>query len=181
MSVDYGPVDAEALVISNLGLASSMARRRCPQYLRDDAAQEGIIKMWQVAKYYNSDKGSFSTYACTVINNKVMDVAKFEKRRAQHFISFNPFQHEQEYAYEVTPLDDIINKEEHALYEQLHRAVESLPLRERYVITVRYGLFEEKPHQLNQIGKILHVSVSEVRRIERHACKKLKELMKQAG
>ncbi len=181
MSGDYGTPDAEALVISNLRLAYSMAKKRCPLYLRDDAAQEASIRLWRVAHKHNPEKASFSTYACTVINNKVMDVAKFERRRAKHFVPFDLFQHEKEYAYKRTPLDDIINKEEQTLHEQLYQAVQSLPLRERYVITVRYGLFEEKPHQLNEIGRILHTSVSEVRKIERHACKKLKELLKQAG
>ena len=174
MSVDYQgrnkPVDSEALVNSNLRLAYSMAKKRSPLYLRDDAAQEAAIKLWQVAQNYAPEKGSFSTYACTCMSRRIMDFTKVEKRRGAHFEPFS--------VHERT-LNKIVSGEDQPVIDQLRKAVQSLPLYERHVITFHYGLYEEEPHTLTEIGRMLKMSKGKVRTIQSRALKNLKEILAQ--
>ena len=181
MSGDYQgrnkPVDSEALVVSNLRLAYAMAKKRCPLYLRDDAAQEAAMKLWQVAKKYAPERGSFSTYACTCMGRKIMDITKTEKRRGAHFETIDDF--ELFLGHVRTPLDEIINNENQSVNGQLRKAVKSLPLYERHVITFHYGLYNQKPYTLVEIGAMLKMPKEKVRSIQRRALKNLKEILAQ--
>jgi RNA polymerase primary sigma factor len=57
--------------------------------------------------------------------------------------------------------------------DALHRAIETLPERERFVITSRYGLAEAEPKSLEQIGREMGVTRERVRQIERQALNRL--------
>jgi|SRR3990172_13269067 len=181
MSGDYQgrnkPVDSEALAVSNLRLAYAMAKKRCPLYLRDDAAQEAAIKLWQIAQSYSPEKGSFSTYACVCMGRRILDFAKVEKRRGAHFEPIDNF--ELFSGNERTPLDEIINNENQSVNGQLRKAVKSLPLYERHVITFHYGLYNQKPYTLVEIGAMLKLPKEKVRSIQRRALKNLKEILSQ--
>ncbi len=176
MSGDYQgsnkPVDS--LVASHMRLAYAMAKNRSPLYLRDDAAQEAAFRMWEVAQKYDPKKGSFSTYVCTCMGRKIMDITKTEKRRSRHFEPFDSLDHDA--AHGRTPLDDIINREDRSAINRLCREVKSLPLHERYVITSHYGLYDQKPHTFVEIGAMLKVPASKVRTFKARALKRLREL-----
>lgn len=180
MSGDYQgrnkPVDSEALVNSNLRLAYAMAKKRSPLYLRDDAAQEAAIKLWQVAQNYTPARGSFSTYACTCMGRRIMDFTKVEKRRGAHFESIDNF--ELFWGSERTHLGKIIGDDQPVI-DQLRKAVQSLPLYERHVITFHYGLYDDGPHTLVDIGRMLKLPKEKVRSIQRRALKNLKEILSQ--
>ncbi len=190
MSGDAGKYDAaaqvkegneavyEELVLKNLNLTHAMAKKRCKPYLREDAAQEAAIKLWKVARRHDPEKASFSTYACTCISNKIMDIAKMERRRAQHFRPFDP--DSQDPAYNSTPLDEIVKKEERTFNTQLYKSVQVLPLHERFVITFHHGLYGKEPRTLRTIGKMLKLPEGTVKTIERRAYKKLREQLASA-
>ena len=165
--------DPEALAVSNLRLAYAMAKKCSPLYLRDDAAQEAAIKLLQVSQYYSPEKGSFSTYACTCMGRRIMDFAKVEKRLAGHFESFDQFEDD----HQNSPLDERIESERLLFVEQLNKAVQSLPLYERHVITFRFGLYESEPHTLVEIGAMLKMPKNKVRGIQLRAFKKLKDIL----
>lgn len=60
----------------------------------EDFFQEGFIGLWEAAKSYDDTKGRFSTYAVSIIKNKLYDVLRREnciKRKSDNviFISFN--------------------------------------------------------------------------------------------
>jgi RNA polymerase primary sigma factor len=63
-----------------------------------------------------------------------------------------------------------------ALREEIARALKHLTPREREVLTLRYGLSEEKegPMTLEQVGKELHLSRERARQIEAGALQKLR-------
>ncbi len=175
MSEDTGKYDA--LVVSNLRLVTSMARKRCSPYIRDDAAQEAAIKLLKVAKYHDPKKASFSTYACSCINNKLIDVVKVERRRADHFRPFSSDYPEP--ADATTPLDEIVKKEEQEFVEKLHKAVQLLPLYERYIITFHYGLHDEVPKSLRKVSEMIKLPYGTVKSIEQRAYKKLRAALKE--
>ena len=60
--------------------------------------------------------------------------------------------------------------------ENLHRALASLPEREREVIEMRFGLTGEPPCTLEQVGRAFNVTRERIRQIENHILKKLEAL-----
>ena len=59
--------------------------------------------------------------------------------------------------------------------EEVRELLETLGDRERQVIRLRYGLEDEKPHTLEEIGEILGVTRERVRQIEARALEKLRK------
>jgi RNA polymerase primary sigma factor len=57
--------------------------------------------------------------------------------------------------------------------DALHRAIETLPEREKFVIVARYGLGEAEPRSLEQIGREMGITRERVRQIERQALNRL--------
>lgn len=62
--------------------------------------------------------------------------------------------------------------------EGVKELLETLGDRERQVIRLRYGLDDEKPHTLEEIGEILGVTRERVRQIEAKALEKLRKNIK---
>lgn len=85
---------------------------------------------------------------------------------------------------EETALDRVrcekVSPESEALHaverEQLRRALERLPVRERRIITLRYGLEDSHPRTLSDIGRIMNLSRERVRQLEAHALVKLRKI-----
>jgi RNA polymerase primary sigma factor len=57
--------------------------------------------------------------------------------------------------------------------DALHRAIATLPEREKFVITARYGLGEAEPRSLELIGREMGITRERVRQIERQALNRL--------
>lgn len=62
-----------------------------------------------------------------------------------------------------------------AQQEEVKELLETLGDRERQVIRLRYGLDDEKPHTLEEIGEILGVTRERARQIEARALEKLRK------
>jgi len=60
--------------------------------------------------------------------------------------------------------------------EALRQALENLSYRERRVIELRYGLGDQNPRTLDEIGRTFNVTRERIRQIEHQSLKKLKEL-----
>jgi RNA polymerase primary sigma factor len=65
---------------------------------------------------------------------------------------------------------------EHLRRENLRRALNSLPTREREVIEMRFGLTGERPYTLEEVGRAFNVTRERIRQIENHTLKKLEAL-----
>ena len=65
---------------------------------------------------------------------------------------------------------------EHLRKENVHRALASLPLREREVIEMRYGLTGGRARTLEEVGRAFNVTRERIRQIENHTLKKLESL-----
>ncbi len=61
-------------------------------------------------------------------------------------------------------------------HERLKQALEQLPLRERRILSLRYGIQDGHPRTLNEIGKILELSRERVRQLESLALSKLRKI-----
>ena len=60
--------------------------------------------------------------------------------------------------------------------EALRDALESLSYRERRVLELRYGLGDQHPRTLDEIGRTFNVTRERIRQIENHSLKKLQNL-----
>ena len=60
--------------------------------------------------------------------------------------------------------------------EALRDALENLSYRERRVLELRYGLGDEHPRTLDEIGRTFNVTRERIRQIENHALKKLQSI-----
>ncbi len=65
---------------------------------------------------------------------------------------------------------------EHLQREDIQRALDALPERERQVIELRYGLRGHEPLTLEEVGRAFGVTRERVRQIENNTLKKLKQL-----
>jgi RNA polymerase primary sigma factor len=60
------------------------------------------------------------------------------------------------------------------LRQEVMRALESLTVRERQVIALRFGLYDDQDHTLEEVGRELKVTRERVRQIEERAIRKLR-------
>jgi RNA polymerase primary sigma factor len=60
--------------------------------------------------------------------------------------------------------------------EALQEALENLSYRERRVLELRYGLGDQHPRTLDEVGRAFNVTRERIRQIEHHALKKLQAL-----
>ena len=60
--------------------------------------------------------------------------------------------------------------------ENVRRALEALPQREREVIEMRFGLTGSRPYTLEEVGRAFNVTRERIRQIENHTLKKLESL-----
>jgi RNA polymerase primary sigma factor len=65
---------------------------------------------------------------------------------------------------------------EHLRRDNLRRALNALPSREREVIEMRFGLTGERPFTLEEVGRAFNVTRERIRQIENHTLKKLEAL-----
>jgi RNA polymerase primary sigma factor len=66
--------------------------------------------------------------------------------------------------------------ERNARSRALWRALSVLPIREREVLEMRFGLTGAHPHTLEEVGRVFNVSRERIRQIESHALRKLEAL-----
>jgi RNA polymerase primary sigma factor len=60
------------------------------------------------------------------------------------------------------------------LRDEVRRALDNLTLRERQVIALRFGLYDDRDHTLEEVGRELKVTRERVRQIEERAIRKLR-------
>jgi RNA polymerase primary sigma factor len=65
--------------------------------------------------------------------------------------------------------------------ENVRRALETLPQREREVIEMRFGLTGARPFTLEEVGRAFNVTRERIRQIENHTLKKLESLPEAQG
>ena len=73
------------------------------------------------------------------------------------------------------------NRVAHLRREDIDRALDSLPERERKVIELRFGLKGESPLTLEEVGRAFGVTRERIRQIENNTLKKLESLPEAQG
>lgn len=151
----------------------------------DDLISIGIIGLIKGINTFNCDKGArLATYAGRCIHNEILMYLRYIKKRKVEVSIYEPIGYDKEgnvislidnLSADTEPiLDKIVSdSDQRILLEKL----EKLPLLERQVLQMRFGL-KNKPRQTQRkIGEYLGISRSYVSRIEKRALQILNDLM----
>jgi RNA polymerase sigma factor (sigma-70 family) len=128
----------------------------------EEALQAGRIGLWHAIEGYDPTRGtSFSTYAWVAICHQIHRRAKELRRDSAVWSQEMP-------ASWVVP-DPAAQVEEGLLRDVLFDLVGQLPGRLRQVIVGRYGLGEQPPCMLKELGKELGLTGERVRQLQQEA------------
>lgn len=180
-----GDLEAKRILIEhNLRLVTHIIKKY--QHLEDDIEDLisiGTIGLIKAVTTFNLEKNTrFATYACRCIENEILMMLRAKKKSNRECSLYDPIGTDRE-GNEIH-LYDIIESEDADAYTKiftgdcillLYEKIESeLTMREKYVLTMRYGLYGKKAHTQNEIASSLNISRSYVSRIEKGAIEKLR-------
>lgn len=171
------------LIERNLRLVAYVAKKyyQC-QKEYEDLISIGTIGLIKAINNFDYDKGiRLATYAVRCIQNEILMCLRSEKKLVNEVSINEPIGFDYE-GNEIN-LMDILSDEDESVFNEvslkinikkLYEGVEEvLDVREKEIITLRYGLFRTKPLTQRQIAKKLNISRSYVSRIEKKAIEKL--------
>ncbi|MGN7117824.1 sigma-70 family RNA polymerase sigma factor [Lysinibacillus odysseyi] len=170
----------ELLVTENMGLVYYLANRfNHPEFDYEDLASIGKIGLIKASQSYDQSKGiKFATYAGRCIQNEILMI--FRKGRLLTSSLDDPVRTESENItlMDVIASDASVDDDIDRIFaiQELRRAIEKLPVRERFVVMAYYGIDCEAVTQAG-IAKYLRCSQRHVARIIRETLKKLREEM----
>ena len=184
-----GDENARAKLIEhNLRLVAHVVRKyTVPGYTADDLVSVGTLGLIKAVNTYKADAATpLSTYAARCIENEVLMLLRASKKRRGEVSLSDPIGVDGE-GNDIcfqdilgTPADQV---EDEAIrrvnMQQVRRAVQTLPARERMVLEMRYGLLGGKPLMQHEAAARLGISRSYISRIESRAIQRIRdELMK---
>lgn len=152
-----GPV-LDELMARHDGLVRAVLRRQCGGSLSYEARlQVGRIGLWHALQGYDPNRGTtFSTYAWPAIEREIWRAVR-QSKPADPPPSVDP---PADLQSEVDPDEALAHAE---TLQTLHALVSRLPRSLREVVVAYYGLAEEPPCSLRQLGKRLGLSHEAVR------------------
>ena len=149
----------------------------------EDLISIGTIGLIKAINTFDPDKNiKLATYASRCIENEILMHLRARKKTSREVSLYEPIGTDREgneiQLFDVIETDD---QEAHRKIEEkddilkLYQHVESkLSTRERLVLKMRYGLYNEEEYTQREIAKLLGISRSYVSRIEKSAIEKLR-------
>ena len=181
-----GDLEAKHILIErNLRLVSHIAKKyQQPDENPEDLISIGTIGLIKAITTFDPDKNNkLGTYAARCIENEILMYFRAKKKIAKDVSLYEPIGTDHE-GNEIQ-IFDVIESTEKDLHAQvlfqeqsklLYEKIESvLTPRERLVLKLRYGLYNEEEYTQREIATLLGISRSYVSRIEKGAIKKLRE------
>ncbi len=183
-----GDLEAKHILIErNLRLVAHVLKKY--QHLdedMEDLLSIGTIGLIKAVVTFNPDKGNrLATYAARCIENEILMLLRSKKKTAKDISLYEPIGTDREgneiqlfdiiESVEETTFQKMVLKEDiEALYLQLEKV---LTPRERLVLKLRYGLYNEEEYTQREIANRLGISRSYVSRIEKSAIEKLRGVL----
>lgn len=164
------------LIEHNLRLVVFLAKKYDnTMYDLEDLVSIGTIGLIKGVKTYKLDKNiKLATYASRCIDNEILMFLRKNKRRKVEISfedSINLDQDGNELHLEDvlgTP-DDIVEKEYESIVDKelLIKEIENLNKRDKEILTLRYGLYNQKEYTQKEVADMLGISQSYISRIEK--------------
>lgn len=180
-----GDLEAKHILIErNLRLVAHIVKKyQPPPEEMEDLLSIGTIGLMKAVVTFNPDKSArLATYASRCIENEVLMHLRGKKKMSKEVSLYEPIGTDRE-GNEIQ-LFDVIEMNEEDVHRRLERKedvirlyqkVESeLSQRERMVLKLRYGLYNEEEYTQREIAAMLGISRSYVSRIEKSAIEKLR-------
>lgn len=182
-----GDLEAKHILIErNLRLVAHIVKKyQPPPEEMEDLLSIGTIGLVKAVVTFNPEKSTrLGTYAARCIENEVLMHLRGKKKSSKEVSLYEPIGTDRE-GNEIQ-LFDVIEMNEEDIYRRLERKedivrlyqeVESeLSVRERMVLKLRYGLYNEEEYTQREIANMLGISRSYVSRIEKSAIEKLRKI-----
>lgn len=180
-----GDLEAKHILIErNLRLVAHIVKKyQPPPEEMEDLLSIGTIGLMKAVVTFDPDKSArLASYAARCIGNEVLMYLRGKKKSSKEVSLYEPIGTDRE-GNEIQ-LFDVIEMNEEDVYRRLERKedvirlyqqVESvLSQRERMVLKLRYGLYNEEEYTQREIAAMLGISRSYVSRIEKSAIEKLR-------
>ena len=180
-----GDLEAKHILIErNLRLVAHIVKKyQPPPEEMEDLLSIGTIGLMKAVVTFDPDKSArLASYAARCIENEVLMYLRGKKKSSKEVSLYEPIGTDRE-GNEIQ-LFDVIEMNEEDVYRRLDRKedvirlyqqVESvLSQRERMVLKLRYGLYNEEEYTQREIAAMLGISRSYVSRIEKSAIEKLR-------
>ena len=180
-----GDLEAKHILIErNLRLVAHIVKKyQPPPEEMEDLLSIGTIGLMKAVVTFDPDKSArLASYAARCIENEVLMYLRGKKKSSKEVSLYEPIGTDRE-GNEIQ-LFDVIEMNEEDVYRRLERKedvirlyqqVESvLSQRERMVLKLRYGLYNEEDYTQREIAAMLGISRSYVSRIEKSAIEKLR-------
>ncbi len=174
----------DKLIEHNMRLVVHIARKyKVPGCTFEDLISIGAVGLIKAVRSFNPSTGtSLSTYAARCIENEVL-MALRQSRKQQSDVSLHEPLGTDGDGNTVSFIDilgtepDIVEEEavRHMTLSKVRKALPLLPMRERTVLSLRYGLLDGRQHPQHEIAEILRISRSYVSRVEKHGVELLRE------
>ena len=180
-----GDLEAKHILIErNLRLVAHIVKKyQPPPEEMEVLLSIGTIGLMKAVVTFDPDKSArLASYAARCIENEVLMYLRGKKKSSKEVSLYEPIGTDRE-GNEIQ-LFDVIEMNEEDVYRRLERKedvirlyqqVESvLSQRERMVLKLRYGLYNEEEYTQREIAAMLGISRSYVSRIEKSAIEKLR-------
>ena len=183
----YKEGDEEAkqiLIERNLRLVAHVAKKyQHPDEDADDLISIGTVGLIKAVLTFDHTKNNrLAAYAARCIDNELLMMLRLKKKTSKEVSLYEPIGTDRE-GNEIQ-LFDVMETTDEDIHEKinlkddvrtLYEKVESeLSDRERLVLKMRYGLYNEEEYTQREIAKRLGISRSYVSRIEKSAVEKLR-------
>ncbi len=180
-----GDLEAKHILIErNLRLVAHIVKKyQSSPEDTEDLLSIGTIGLIKAVVTFNPDKCvRLGTYAARCIENEILMYMRAKKKSSKEISLYEPIGTDRE-GSEIQ-LFDIIETEEDDAHRKVelsddirllyHKVESALSPRERLVLKMRYGLYNEEEYTQREIAKQLGISRSYVSRIEKSAIEKLR-------
>lgn len=180
-----GDLEAKHILIErNLRLVAHVIKKY--QYLDEDPEDLisiGTIGLIKAVVTFNPDRNNrLATYAARCIENEILMMLRTKKKTSKEVSLYEPIGTDREgneiQLFDIIETDDDDAQTQVTLKDDvrtLYTKVESeLSQRERLVLKMRYGLYNEEEYTQREIASRLGISRSYVSRIEKSAIEKLR-------
>ena len=180
-----GDLEARNILIErNLRLVAHIMKKYYAQTAdQEDLISIGTIGLIKGITTFNPEKGArLATYAARCVENEILMYFRAQ-RKSSHDVSLSDYIETSTDGTALSLMDVVSDEEDlseqisnHEQVQMVRQLVDTcLTEQERQVISLRYGLEDNKPQRQREVAKIIGISRSYVSRIEKRALEKLRK------